>query len=200
MPSHSKHLPNGNRITDELAMGLLAKTYPTEKVKSILQKQGRASQRDRELPAHLMVYFVMGLGLWMGASCREVLRCLLVGVHWLLGPEGVHKVTGKSGITQARKRLGWEVMKAIHDELVRPIGQEETQGVWYRGWRVVSLDGSTMDVADSEENVKAFGRPPSSREQSAFPQLRFVALLENGTHVLFGTQLSGCERGELSLA
>jgi len=200
MPSHSKHLPNGNRITDELAMGLLAKTYPTEKVKSILQKQGRASQRDRELPAHLMVYFVMGLGLWMGASCREVLRCLLVGVHWLLGPEGVYKVTGKSGITQARKRLGWEVMKAIHDELVRPIGQEETQGVWYRGWRVVSLDGSTMDVADSEENVKAFGRPPSSRGQSAFPQLRFVALLENGTHVLFGTQLSGCERGELSLA
>jgi len=81
MPSHSKHLPNGNRITDELAMGLLAKTYPTEKVKSILQKQGRASQRDRELPAHLMVYFVMGLGLWMGASCREVLRCLLVGVQ-----------------------------------------------------------------------------------------------------------------------
>src|SRR5205807_2899227 len=155
----SKHLPNGNRITDELAMGILAKTYPTAQVREILQQQGRASQRERELPAHLMVYYVMGLGLWMGASCREVLRCLLMGVQWLLGGEKVYKVTGKSGITQARQRLGWEVMRAIYNEVVQPIGQQHTRGAWYRNWRVVSLDGSTLDVADSEENVRAFGRP-----------------------------------------
>lgn len=85
MSSQPKHLPNGQRITDELAMGILAKTYPTARVKEILQRQGKASRRERELPAHLMVYYVMGLGMWMGASCREVLRCLLMGVHWLLG-------------------------------------------------------------------------------------------------------------------
>lgn len=200
MSSHTSHMPNGIRITDELAMGILARTYPTTRVREHLQKQGKASQRERELPAHLMVYYVMGLGIWMGASCREVLRCLLSGVHWVLGSEDAYKVTGKSGITQARQRLGWEVMMAIHDELVRPIAEEQTRGAWYRGWRIVSLDGSTMDVADSEENVKAFGRPPSSRGASAFPQLRFVALLENGTHVLFGSQLGSCECGELTLA
>lgn len=200
MSSQSRHMPNGNRITDELAMGMLAKTYPTAKVKAILQQQGKASQRERELPAHLMVYYVMGLGIWMEASCREVLRCLLAGVQWLLGNETVYKVTGKSGITQARQRLGWEVMKAIHDELVHPIGQEQTRGVWYGGWRIVSLDGSTLDIADSEENVQAFGRPPSSRGECGYPQLRFVALLENGTHVLFGAQMSGCRCGELTLA
>src|SRR5215469_2795255 len=127
--AHSpRHLPNGNRITEELAMGILAKTYPTARVRAILQEKGKASKRERELPAHLMVYYVMGLGLWMGASCREVLRCLLSGVHWLLGSEKGYKVAGKSGITQARQRLGWEGMKAIHDELVQPIGEKYTRG------------------------------------------------------------------------
>jgi hypothetical protein len=200
MLSQSRHLPNGNRITDELAMGILAKRYPTAKVREILQRVGKASQRERELPAHLMVYYVMGLGLWMGASCREVLRCLLSGVHWLLGSEQGYKVAGKSGITQARQRLGWEAMKAIHDELVRPIGEKHTRGAWYRDWRVVSLDGSTMDVADSQENEKAFGRSQAWRGKSAYPQLRFVALLENGTHVLFGAQLGSYACSELSLA
>jgi len=93
---------------------------------------GKASQRERALPAHLMVYYVMGLGLWMGASCREVLRSLLSGVQWLLGSEKEYKVAGKSGITQARQRLGWEVMKALYDELVRPMGERHTRGTWYR--------------------------------------------------------------------
>ena len=200
MELRSKHLPNGGRITDELAMGILARTYPTARVREILQQQGRASQRERDLPAHLMVYYVMGLGMWMGASCREVLRCLLMGVHWLLGGEQGYKVTGKSGITQARQRLGWEVMKAIHDEIVRPIAEPHTAGAWYRKWRIVSLDGSTLDVADSDENVKAFARPPASRGSSAYPQLRFVSLLENGTHVLFASRFGSCAVGELKLA
>lgn len=200
MAHSSKHLPNGNRITDELAMGVLAKTYPTARVRAILRDQGKASQRERELPAHLMVYYVMGLGLWMEASCREVLRCLLMGVQWLLGSERGYKVTGKSGITQARQRLGWEVMKAIYEEVVQPIGQKHTRGAWYRNWRVVSLDGSTLEVADSEENVQAFGRPPASRGSSAYPQLRFVALLENGTHVLFAARYGEYRCGEVSLA
>jgi hypothetical protein len=86
--------------------GDFGKSVSTQRVKEILQQQGKTSQRERELPAHLMVYYVMGLGMWMEASCREVLRCLLMGVHWLLGSEQRYKVTGKSGITQARQRFG----------------------------------------------------------------------------------------------
>jgi hypothetical protein len=54
------------------------------------------------------------------------------------------------------------------------------------------MDGSTLDVADQKENVAVFGRPAASRGSSAFPQLRFVSLVENGTHVLFGTQMGSC--------
>jgi hypothetical protein len=96
--------------------------------------------------------------------------------------------------------LGWKALQQLHDELVHPIAVQTTRGAWYRKWRLISLDGSTLDVADQQGNAKAFGRPAASRGTSAFPQLRFVALVENGTHVLFGTQVAGVETGEIPLA
>jgi len=136
----------------------------------------------------------------MQSSTREVLRCLLEGVQWLLGPAGTVKVVGKSGISQARTRLGWQPLQQLHDAVVQPIAVPATRGAWYRRWRLVSLDGSTLDVADQTANDRAFGRPAASRGQSAFPQLRFVALVENGTHVLFGTHWAGVNTGESTLA
>jgi len=193
-------LPKGSRITDYVSLGVLAKVFPVQKVKSVLAGTGKASIRQRDLPAHVVVYYVIALALYMQSSYREVLRCLLEGIQWLLNPAVRVKVTGKSGISQARTRLGVQPLRQLHDEVVRPIATKETKGAWYRTWHLVSLDGSTMDVADEGVNVKAFGRPTPSRGQSAFPQLRFVSLVENGTHVLFGTQVGDYETGELALA
>jgi hypothetical protein len=114
----------------------------------------------------------------MPSSTREVLRCLLEGVQWLLDPSVGIKVAGKSGISQARSRLGPEPMRRLYASLVGPIAGKRTRGAWYRDWRLVSLDGSSLDVADTEDNEKAFGRPGASRGESAFPKLRFVALLD----------------------
>jgi hypothetical protein len=178
----------------------VAKTFPVATVKSVLDDTGRNSQRQRDLPAHVVVYYVIALALYMQSSYREVLRCLLEGVQWLLNPTERIKVTGKSGISQARTRLGAEPIKQLHDQIVRPIAVEATKGAWYRAWRLVSLDGSTLDVADERTNEEAFGRPGASRGQSAYPQIRFVSLVENGTHVLFGTQTGSWRTGELALA
>jgi len=111
-----------------------------------------------------------------------VLRCLLEGVQWLLDPSAAVKVAGKSGISQARSRLGPEPLQKLYEAMVAPIAEKRTKGAWYREWRLISLDGSTLDTADTIENEKAFGRPGASRGSSAFPKIRFVALLENGTH------------------
>jgi hypothetical protein len=193
-------LPAGSRITDHISLGVIAKTFPLSKVHSVLVATGTASVRQRNLPSHVMVYYVIAMALYMHSSCREVLRCLLEGVQWLLDPSATIKVTGKSGISQARTRLGWEPVRRLHDELVKPIAVRSTRGAWYRHWRLVSLDGSTLDIADDPANGEAFGRPGSSRGRSAFPQIRFVALVENGTHVLFGTQMARYDTGENTLA
>src|SRR3712207_1452404 len=135
----------------------------------------------------------------MGSGTREVLRCLLEGLRWLWGAEVV-KVAGKSGISQARSRLGDAPLRRLYEGLVLPVATRATKGAWYRDWRLVSLDGSCLDVADTEANRAAFGGPQASRGEAAFPQLRFVALVENGTHVLFGAQLGRFAEGETTLA
>jgi len=193
-------LPAGSRITDYISLGVIAKFFPVEKIREVLDQTNRASIRERDLPAHVVVYYVIALALYMRSSYREVLRCLLEGVQWLLDPSAKVKVAGKSGISQARSRLGAAPLKKLYDAVAAPIAVKRTKGAWYRGWRLVSLDGSTLDVADTTENDKAFGRPGSSRGSSAFPKIRFVALLENGTHVLWGAHMDRYAIDELTLA
>jgi hypothetical protein len=193
-------LPAGSRITDYISLGVIAKFFPAEKIHAVLEETKRASVRKRNLPAHVVVYYVIALALYMRSSYREVLRCLLEGVQWLLNPSAKVKVAGKSGISQARSRLGAEPLKRLYSAVVAPIAEKHTKGAWYRQWRLVSLDGSTLDVADTNENDKAFGRPGSSRGSSAFPKIRFVALLENGTHVLWGAHMDQYATDELTLA
>jgi len=193
-------LPVGSRITDYVSLGVIAKFFPREKVDAALDQTGRASVRERDLPAHVVVYYVIALALYMRSSYREVLRCLLEGVQWLLDPSVSIKVAGKSGISQARSRLGVEPVKALYEAVVVPIAQARTKGAWFGQWRLMSLDGSTLDVADTAGNDKAFGRPGASRGSSAYPKIRFVALLENGTHVLCAAHMDKYSTDELTLA
>src|SRR5215218_2137362 len=192
-------LPAGIRLSDHISLGVIARTFPLDRVREVLVETGRASERERDLPAQVMVYYAIALALYMGAGTREVLRCLLEGLRWLWGAEAV-RVAGKSGISQARTRLGAEPLCRLYERVVRPIATPATKGASYRMWRLVSLDGSCLDVADTEENCTAFGRPEASRGESAFPQLRFVTLVENGTHVLFGARLGSFADGETTLA
>jgi hypothetical protein len=192
-------LPAGVRLSDHIGLGVIARAVPSERVRDVLAETGTASERERDLPAQVMVYYVIALALYMGSSTREVLRCLLEGLRWLWGAEAV-KVAGKSGISQARSRLGEAPLRRLYAVLVHPVATRASKGAWYRDWRLVSLDGSCLDVADTAANRAAFGMPGASRGASAFPQLRFVALVENGTHVLFGAHLGRYDAGETTLA
>src|SRR3954467_10380914 len=192
-------LPAGIRLSDHISLGVIAGAVPLAQVRKILAETGRASERERDLPASVMVYYVIAMALYMGSSTREVLRCLLEGLRWLWGAEAV-RVAGKSGISQARSRLGEAPLQRLYEELVHPIATRASKGAWYRGWRLTSLDGSCLEVADTAANRSEFGVPGASRGESAFPQLRFVALVENGTHVLFGARLGGYAEGETTLA
>jgi len=193
-------LPTGSRITDYISLGVISKTFPLARVQAVVASAGKSSKRQRDLPAHVVVYYVIALALYRQCSYREVLRCLLEGLEWLLNPSTKVRVAGKSGISQARTRLGWEPLRQLHDEVVKPIAIRTSRGAWYRGWRLVSLDGSSLDVADEKANEDAFGRPGASRGSSAYPQIRFVSLVENGTHVLFGSQMGAYGSSEIPLA
>src|SRR3954466_6223236 len=192
-------LPAGLRLSDHISLGVFARAFPLDQVRHILTATGKASERERDLPADVMVYYTIALALYMGSSTREVLRCLLEGLRWLWGAEAV-KVAGKSGISQARTRLGAEPLHRLYERVVHPVATRATRGAWYRQWRLVSLDGSCLDVADTEVNRPTFAPPQPSRGDNTLPQVRFVALVENGTHVLFGARLGSFADGETTLA
>jgi hypothetical protein len=193
-------LPDGSRITDYISLGVVAKTFPKALVQDILVRTGKTSARQRDLPAHVVVYYVIALALYMQSSTREVLRCLLEGVQWLTNQEVEPRVAVRSSISQARIRLGWEPIRQLHDEIVHPIATKATPGAWYQQWRVVSIDGSTLDVPDEADNKGAFGTQTPGHGETAFPKIRFVSLCEVGTHVLFGTRMAPYSVGEVTLA
>ena len=194
-------LTEGTRVTDYITLGVVAKTFPVEQVHTILKETGRESARHRQLPAHVVFYYVIALALFAQVSYGEVLRCLVEGLGWL-GDASVRRIrcSGRSAISQARARLGALPLRRMVEAAVMPIANPETRGAWYRAWRLVSIDGTTLDLADTVANERAFGRPGASRGKSAFPQLRLVSLAENGTHVLFGTKWGRYSDSENALA
>src|SRR3990170_2560949 len=102
MARNADVLANGSRMSDYVSLGVVAKAFPAEKVREILRQTGKESARERALPAHVVVYYVIALSLYMQVSCREVLRCLLEGLEWLSKANLKVHVAGKSGISQAR--------------------------------------------------------------------------------------------------
>jgi hypothetical protein len=202
MARTAARLPDGSRITDYISLGVVARTFPRAQVDEVLERTGKTSARQRDLPAHVVVYYIIALALYMQASYREVLRCLLEGVQWLTERNVEPKVAVRSSISQARIRLGWEPIRQLHDEIVQPIATRATVGAWYRQWRVVSIDGSTLDVPDEAENKEVFGTQAQApgHGETAFPKIRFVSLCEQGTHVLFGTRMAPYTVGEVTLA
>lgn len=160
----------------------------------------RQSRRERSLPATLMVYYVIAMAIYAQVSYEEILRVVVDAYNWFAGSVPV-RIPAKSSISEARSRLGAEPLKLLVEKLVRPIATTATRGAFYRDWRLVSLDDSTLDIGDTAENDERFGRPGVSRGPgSAFPQIRFCSLLECGAHILFGTAVGAYNVGETTLA
>ncbi len=193
-------LPAGIRLADFISVGALTQVFPLAKVNKILEETGRQSRRQRRLPAHVMVYYVMGLALYMEGSYGEVLRCLSEGLAWIGLPVQRIRTASRSGISQARSRLGSLPMKRLHDEVVGPIAMVQTPRAWYEKWRLVRLDSTKLHVANTEANRQAFGRLGTSRVRTGAPQVRLVSLVETGTQVLFGTQVGPLLEGGSNLA
>jgi hypothetical protein len=179
---------------------VLASVCPRALIEEVLADTGKASQRERLLPAPAVVYYVMALALWREAPLEEVLRVVCEGLQWLGGGEAEAVQASKSAISQARTRLGPEVMRQLAERVLRPLAVPGTPGAWYRGLRVMALDGSCMDVADEAANAEFFGYPGASRGQTAFPQARVLGLVECGTHAVVAAGIAPYSRSEQAMA
>jgi Insertion element 4 transposase N-terminal/Transposase DDE domain len=188
------------RLSDGIAIGVLTQTFPPELVDRVIARTGKAEQRQRLLPARVVVYYILAMWLFAQVGYEEVVRLLVEGLAWARRWRGVWQVPDKSSIARARARLGLAPLRELFVEVARPLATQATKGAWYRGWRLMALDGSTLDVPDTPANAAAFGRPGGGRGQGAFPQIRVVGLVECGTHAVVDAAMGGLHLGESSLA
>src|SRR5450756_64144 len=161
----------GERLTDRVALGVLTATFTRSLVDEVIEITGRREQRNRMLPAHLVVYYVLAMTLFSSAGYEEVMRSLTEGLTWSSDGEEHYEVPSQVAITKARARLGSEPVAELFARACVPLATQKTKGAFYRDWRLVSIDGTTIDVADTPANAAEIGRAGTGRgDGSAFPQ------------------------------
>jgi hypothetical protein len=189
------------RLSDLVSVGLLTRVFPPEVVDEVIAEAGRTEQRHRSLPARVMAYFAVGMALHSEGSYEDVLGLLTDGLAWSLPDAEPVRLPSKSAIFQARERLGAEPVKALFDRVARPLATAVTPGSFLAGRRLVAIDGTTLDVADTAVNEEFFGRPGVNKgERSAFPQARVVGVAECGSHAVFDAVVGPYTTGENTLA
>lgn len=190
------------RLSDHISIGLLTRVFPPDVVDRVVAESGRVEQRQRLLPARVVVYYVLGLALFAGSAMEEVMRMLVDGLSWASGWQRPWQVPTKGALSQARSRLGSEPMRLLFEAVAVPLAHEDSESSFYRGRRLMSVDGTSLDVPDTPANEQEFGRPGSGRGErvSAFPQVRMVTLAECGTHALIDVAIGSLKQGEQTLA
>jgi hypothetical protein len=154
--------------------------------------------RKRALPSHLVVCLIIAMSLWSRASMRTVLKnlvdglseaCVRVGQYW--------RVPCKSSITEARQRIGPQVMSRLFHLVARPLATSDTEGAFLGGRRIMAVDGTVFDVPDTVANARVFGYPATRPgTTAAFPKVRLVLLIEAGTHLIVDALMCPYRRGE----
>ena len=126
MARHAKNISQGNTATEHLGVGVLSLCFPLQKITEIVTACDKADKRVRDLPAALMVYYVIALNLFPGVAYQSVLRWLLSGLQWL----GNHqfRLACKESLSNARQRLGALPMQRLHDEMALPMAEKSLTG------------------------------------------------------------------------
>jgi hypothetical protein len=170
----------------------LHRIIPSGLIRQVLKESGKDRHVCARLPAGFMVHFMLALGLFCRDCYRQVFRWLR---PWRAGA-----LPQRSTLCEARKRLGVAPLVLLAQRTVRLLGEPSTPGAFYRGLRLMALDGFAADVPDSPENQHVFGRPGSDKGRSAFPQVQVVALCEAATHVMWKWLIKPCRTDERPMA
>ena len=190
------------RLSDLVAVGLLTKAFPPAMVDEVIEQAGRTEQRSRSLPARMMAYFAIGMGLYSEGSYEEVMSQVADGLSWVSGRQESLTPPSKSAISQARVRLGTEPLQALFARVAGPFGTPSTAGGRLAGKRLVAMDSTCLNLQDTPLNADFLGRPRLSMNEKSppLPQARLVVLAECGTAAIFEAVIGPCTAAEVALA
>lgn len=181
----------------EFGFGVLSAICRHELVDQVLAECDRLERRCRLLPARLMVYALLLMCLYPGLGYQKLMHHLAEAAP----SPGCWPVPNKSSFSRARVRLGKEVMERLFRALARPLADERAAGCWWRGRRVMAIDGSTGELVDNPELEAAFGGTVAKGGgRIGLPMARVVGLVECGTRALVDIVIGRFSDGESRLA
>lgn len=192
--------PVDSRLTDHISIGVLTRTFTKDLIDEILVACDKIQQRIRLLPSRVVMYYVLALSLYTQDSYEEVMRHLVEGLRWQDQFRSSWNIPSKAAIYKARARLGPEPMKELFNSVAKPLASPDTQGAFYRGLRLVAIDGTSLDVSDSPENLQHFSKPTTPIGSAAYAKARIVGLVECGTHAIFAAEVGPYSVSEQILA
>lgn len=178
-----REIEAGSKFSQALSVDAISQVVPVAAVTEVLAAEGVIEQRERKLNMVLTVFIVIGMGLFEHLSIGKVMQRLAKGLRYIW-PDPLYQVANDSAISYRRAQLGARPLVALFRRICRPLASEATPGAFLFGYRLMTIDGTTEEVADSAENAAVFGRHQSGRGESAYPQLRGVYLAEGGTHAI----------------
>lgn len=188
------------RLTDRISLGVLAEVFPRDVIEDVLTETGRRERRSRLLPAHVMVRFCQAMCLFFDDDYEEVMRKLVGALKSMSSWRDDWRVPSTAAITQARQRLGADPLRVLFEKAAVPVARRGTKGAWLGSRRLMAVDGFMVDVPDTEDNAREFGRMDNGRKASAFPQAQAVVLGECGSHAITGAAVGPCNAHERVLA
>jgi hypothetical protein len=201
MPKPPALLPSGVRPTDVFMATEFAAVFPLSSVLGALEACDRSTIRLRSLSNEAVVYFVMMLTLFRNCSHKEVFRIIAMAMYQLLPHSKKIETPTASALSQARTRVGYQPFQMLFRQGAKPLAEKSSKWSFFKGLRTVALDGCLLNTDDSAENRKFFGSSTNQHgTPAAYPQTRFVGLMETGTHAFFQAEVGGYHDGESTLA
>jgi Insertion element 4 transposase N-terminal/Transposase DDE domain len=175
-------------------LGELTQQVPFELVDAVLDQTGRTQARVRDLPARVVVYLLLAGCLFAEVGYVGVWQRLCAGL------DGLKVATPTAAaLTQARRRLGPAPLRALFDLLAGPAPIAATAGVRVGGLLVCAIDGTTLSVADTPQNLGVFTTQSGNHGGSGYPLLRLVALVACGTRSLINAAYGPTSSGETTM-
>jgi hypothetical protein len=183
-----------DKLCHQVRLEMLESIIPSEIVQQVLTEGEAWEKRERKLNMQMMVYLILALSLFPHASYTHVFDKVSAGLRHLW-PEEADRPS-KAAISVRRCQLGEKPLQALFERLVRPLAPLQTRGAFRFGLRLVAVDSTLDNVADTPANREAFGYNGNGDARSPFAQVRCVYLAECGTHVFFDVLLSPCRGSE----
>ena len=170
----------------------LCQVISPDVIEQALSESGRSGQKACTLSHRTMLWVVLAMGVLTHVSIRQVFK----QARRMFGGQ---KTPSRSNLCEGRQRLGVEPVRSVFEQVVRPLATPATPGAFYRGLRLMGIDGTVLDVPDTAANAARFARSSGGRGDGAFPQLRKVSLVELGTHIEVALTVGGWQDSEQKL-